>query len=774
MAEAQAGGADETPSQLEDVMTVMPLGSGQEVGRSCHLIKFRGRSVLLDCGVHPGRSGLDALPFLDTVDLSTVDLLLVSHFHIDHAAGVPYLTEKTAFKGRIFMTHATKAVMQLLLSDYLRLLPTGESEAGLYDEDDLRRCLDRVELVDFHQVVEHKGIRFSCYNAGHVLGAAMFMIEIGGARLLYTGDYSLEEDRHLVPAEVPREAPHVLVMEATYGTQRHEPRDVREALFTSTVERVVQRGGRCLIPVFALGRAQELLLILDEYWRGRRDLHRVPVFYASKLAARALRVYQTYINMMNEHIRRQMDVRNPFRFSHVANMGSVDDVDDVGPCVVLASPGMLQSGVSRQLFDRWCTDPRNGVIIAGYAVEGTLAKKLMAEPDEVATADGRVQPRRCTVVSISFSAHTDYFQNAQFVEATRPANIILVHGEKNEMGRLKGKLHSETTAKWGAAKPSISMPENGQPVNMRFQRDRACNVIGAAVDGPTAEDDAPHSKKRPAQPGPSRRVRGVLVSKDLRCTLYTDAELVESSPLAVTALRQTLRLQYANATDVLVELLRQTFADVRVDAGACGAAQFTVGGEVECDVAAAGDGAATTTPRQLTLRWAASPAADMIADAIVAVALHAMSSPAALARLSPLGGCCALRADEPGAAENVARAVAELVRATLVAAFGAEAVEDDAEPAADAAATSDEPAAPEPAAASEPAAAASVVKLRVTFDAAVATCHVFADSPPASAAAEICWYPSLRVDVSSEDDSLRKRLDKLIQRTLDATAPISI
>ena len=115
----------------------------------------------------------------------------------------------------------------------------------------------------------------------------------------------MEEDRHLVPAEVPSLEPHVLIVESTYGTQKHESRDVREALFTSTIERIVQRGGRCLIPAFALGRAQELLLILDEYWKEREDLHRIPVFYASKMASRALRVYQTYINMMNQHVRDQ-------------------------------------------------------------------------------------------------------------------------------------------------------------------------------------------------------------------------------------------------------------------------------------------------------------------------------------------------------------------------------------------------------------------------------------------------------------------------------------
>lgn len=154
---------------------------------------------------------------------------------------------------------------------------------------------------------------------------------------------------------------------------------------------IVTRGGRCLIPVFALGRAQELLLILgnkriktksfvniichsDEYWASHPELHDFPIYYASSLAKRCMSVYQTYIDAMNDKIRRQSAVSNPFKFKHIASLKTIDDFDDIGPCVVLASPGMMQSGLSRELFECWCTDKRNGVIIAGYSVEGTLAK----------------------------------------------------------------------------------------------------------------------------------------------------------------------------------------------------------------------------------------------------------------------------------------------------------------------------------------------------------------------------------------------------------------
>ena len=440
---------------MEDTMTIVPLGSGQEVGRSCHLLEFRGTTILLDCGIHPGYDGINGLPFLDKIEPESVDVLLVTHFHLDHVASLPYFTERTGFKGKIFMTHPTKAVTRLLLGDYLRLMAMKKSSSSnqtgdvdkdpdvLYTEAELQSCIDKIELIDYHQTISlGKGLKFYALNAGHVLGAAMFMIEIGGRTVLYTGDYSMEEDRHLMAAEIPNVKPDVLMVESTYGVQIHASRAEREARFTGTIERVVMRGGKCLIPVFALGRAQELLLILDEYWQANPHLHSIPVWYASKMASRALRVYQTYANMMNARIRAQMDVSNPFNFSFIQNLKSidVDTFDDRNASVVFASPGMLQSGVSRQLFDRWATDPKNGCLIAGYAVDGTLAKEIMNAPKEVTTLEGRRQPLNCLVDYVSFSAHVDFMQNRNFINQVDPRHIILVHGQKDEMGRLKSSL----------------------------------------------------------------------------------------------------------------------------------------------------------------------------------------------------------------------------------------------------------------------------------------------------------------------------------------------
>lgn len=252
----------------------------------------------------------------------------------------------------------------------------------------------------------------------------------------------------------------VLIVESTYGVQVHEPRAERERRFTGGIHDIVKRGGRCLIPVFALGRAQELLLILDEYWAAHPELHSIPIYYASSLAKKCMTVYQTYINMMNDRIRSQFDLSNPFKFKHISNLKSMDHFDDIGPCVVMASPGMLQSGLSRELFEKWCSDKRNGVVLPGYCVEGTLAKHIMSEPTEITSSSGVSLPLNMSVsyvssyheylfitfkhflwlYKISFSAHSDFLQTSEFIDIIQPPHVILVHGDANEMSRLKGSL----------------------------------------------------------------------------------------------------------------------------------------------------------------------------------------------------------------------------------------------------------------------------------------------------------------------------------------------
>jgi cleavage and polyadenylation specificity factor subunit 3 len=218
-------------------LEIMPLGSGTEVGRSCLLLKFKGKTVMFDCGVHPAMSGLQQLPFFDYLkeENINVDVCLVTHFHVDHSGAVPFFANKTDYKGKIWMTHPTKSICRMLWSDMAKVNKIQDDQ--IYTLRDVDQACKRIELIDFHQELEVNGIRFTCYSAGHVLGACMFLVEIGGIRVLYTGDYSREIDRHLTPAEVPPMRVHVLISESTYGTQNHMSREEREARFLSKVLR---------------------------------------------------------------------------------------------------------------------------------------------------------------------------------------------------------------------------------------------------------------------------------------------------------------------------------------------------------------------------------------------------------------------------------------------------------------------------------------------------------------------------------------------------------
>jgi len=594
-----------------DELRITPLGSGQEVGRSCHLLEFKGKKVLLDFGIHPAMTGVSALPFVDSIDPASIDLLLISHFHLDHAGGLPWFLMRTKFRGRCYMTHPTKAIYKWLLADYIKVSNLS-TEQMLFSEKNLEESLGRIDCVNFHEEKEVSGIKFWCYHAGHVLGAAMFMVQIAGVKVLYTGDFSRQEDRHLMVAELPQIRPDILMVESTYGCSIHEPRDSRESRFTSTVEEIVSRGGRCLIPVFALGRAQELLLILDEFWQKNPQLHEVPIYYASSLAKKCMSVYQTYTHAMNDSIQRQISMDNPFHFKHISNLKGMDQFEDIGPCVIMASPGMMQSGLSRELFEMWCTDANNGVIIAGYCVEGTLAKEILQEPPEITAASGQRLPLRCSVQYISFSAHTDFEQTSHFLRTLRPPNVVLVHGEKTEMGRLKSALQREYDRE-EELDIKVFNPANLETIAFHFKGEKMAKLMGGmCVPEPCAGDV----------------IEGVLVKKNFNCHIVAPKELTKFTKLPTSRVSQRIGVNYSAGFPLLHYLLSCMFGSVK----SVPPAQYMAGQQASKESKADPPTGVLLVmdlitvlhePPLVVLQWAANPRNDMFADAVLKVLLKA-------------------------------------------------------------------------------------------------------------------------------------------------------
>lgn len=445
----------------EEILELIPLGAGSEVGRSCMYMKFAGLKIMFDCGIHPAYNGLVSLPFFDMIDPSEIDLLLITHFHLDHCGALPYFLTKTNFKGKCYMTQPTKELYKFLISDYIKVSHVRTEEA-LYNENDLEKSYPSIKEIDFKQTIslniKNTNIKFTAFTAGHVLGAAMFHIEIEDVSILYTGDYSREEDRHLQPAEVPNIKVNILIVESTYGIQKHESRSDREQQFKKLVADVVRKRGKCLLPVMISGRVQELLLILEEFW-GReenKDIRDVKIFFVSSLATKCLDIFKKNINIMGEKIKRNHLVegtRNPFDFEHIISVKNMEEMlhkgyDESKPVVVFASPGMLQQGLSKDLFEKWYDSENNATIITGYCVEGTFAKELLKDHEEIKLSNGKKVKLKMKVYNVTFSAHSDFNDTSNFIETLKPKKVVLVHGENREMKRLKEEMERKLKHKY--------------------------------------------------------------------------------------------------------------------------------------------------------------------------------------------------------------------------------------------------------------------------------------------------------------------------------------
>ncbi|KXN90836.1 Endoribonuclease YSH1 [Leucoagaricus sp. SymC.cos] len=575
------------------ILSVTMLGAGQEVGRSCSY------------------SGLASLPFIDDLDWSTVDAILITHFHLDHAAALTYITEKTNFKdgkGKVYMSHPTKALHKFMMQDFVRT--SSSSSDALFSPLDMQISLASIIPVSAHQLITVcPGVSFIPYHAGHVLGACMFLIDVAGLKILYTGDYSREEDRHLVKAELPPIRPDVLIVESTYGVHTGESREEKELRFTTLVHSIIRRGGHVLLPTFALGRAQELLLILDEYWKKHPDLHNAPIYYASGLAKKCMAVYQTYIHTMNANIRSRFARRdNPFVFKHISNVpqtrGWEKKIAEGPPCVVLASPGFMQSGPSRELFELWAPDARNGLIITGYSIEGTLAKDIMTEPEEFVSLKGVTIPRRISVDEISFSAHVDYAQNSEFIEQVKAQHVVLVHGESTGMGRLRAAMQSRFKEKDEDVK--IHTPRNLETLNLSFRGERVAKAIGTLADKPPQTNDI---------------ISGLLVAKDYSYTLLDPRDLRDFAGLTTCTLTQRQNIVLGVGWELVRWHLEGMFGTVEEGLDKDGVPTMRIMGVVDIK---------HTAEHELTLEWESSSSNDMIADSTLALITGIDSSPASV------------------------------------------------------------------------------------------------------------------------------------------------
>jgi len=340
------------------------------------------------------------------------------------------------------MTYPTKALAPLMLEDYRKVMVDHRGEEEQYSYEDIQRCMKKVIPVDLKQTIQvDRDLVIRAYYAGHVLGAAMIYAKVGDAAMVYTGDYNMTPDRHLGAAQIDHLKLDLLITESTYAKTVRDSKHAREREFLKAVHKCVSGGGKVLIPAFALGRAQELCILLDDYWE-RMNL-KIPIYFSAGLTIQANMYYKMLIGWTSQKIKDSYTVHNPFDFKHVSHFER-SFINDPGPCVLFATPGMISGGFSLEVFKRWAPSEKNLVTLPGYCVAGTIGHKLMSgKPTKIDIDKDTHVDVRCQIHQLSFSPHTDSKGIMDLTEFLSPSHVILVHGEKPQMAFLKGRIESE-------------------------------------------------------------------------------------------------------------------------------------------------------------------------------------------------------------------------------------------------------------------------------------------------------------------------------------------
>lgn len=471
-------------------MKVVPLGAGQDVGRSCILLSIGGRNVMLDCGMHMGFNDERCFPDFSFISGSApltnyIDCVIITHFHLDHCGALPYMSETVGYNGPIYMTYPTKAIVPVMLEDYRKVQVESKNSPFCFTQQMIKNCMRKTIGVNIHEEVNvFEDLTICAYYAGHVLGAAMFLIKVGEESVLYTGDYNMTADRHLGAARVrPGLCPDLLITETTYATTIRDSKRAREGDFLKKVHDCVINGGKVLIPVFALGRAQELCILLDTYWE-RKNLA-VPIYCSQGLAERATQFFRFFTTWMNENMRRCFYDRNLFDYKHIKPFDN-SYVDSPGPMVLFSPPGMLHGGQSLRIFKRWCSDPNNMIVMPGFCTSGTVGAKVIAGAKTV-EIDGDMVDVRLSVEYMSFSAHADAKGILQLIRICEPKNVMFVHGENAKMEFLKARVEEQF-------KIEVFKPANGESIDIWTEPKVELNVPMDVVERSLSLDPTPSKR----------------------------------------------------------------------------------------------------------------------------------------------------------------------------------------------------------------------------------------------------------------------------------------
>lgn len=434
-------------------VSLMTLGGFGQVGRSCMLLTTPDSKILIDCGINPGaRNPMESFPRLDwaNITLDDLDAVVISHAHLDHTGFLPVLC-KYGYKGPIYCTEPTLPMMNLIQLDAVKVA-AAQGRAPIYSDRDVKQIMKQAITIPYGTVTDiSPDIKLVLANAGHILGSALCHFHIGNGdhNFVYSGDLKFAKSILFESASWNFPRVETLLIESTYGAKEdiQPSRPEVESAFINAVNTILKDGGKVLIPIPAVGRAQEIMMVIDQYMKSG-ELVEAPVFYEGMIAE-ASAIHEAYPEYLARELRQKIleTDDNPFDSEYFTNVEHPDAREEPlregSPGIIIATSGMLEGGPVLEYFKNIAPDKKNKILFVSYQVNGTLGRRVLDGARQVSLMgrEGKVEVVNinCGIERLDgFSGHSDYNQLISFVHKLRPKlrRVLVNHGERRKSENL--------------------------------------------------------------------------------------------------------------------------------------------------------------------------------------------------------------------------------------------------------------------------------------------------------------------------------------------------